>query len=97
MPRHQVINQVTVYRPTASDIADLRAGDLAPDCFGDMRRVVSINHLGVDVQGKAFVTYYVERTPGKSKMSASMKEDEIVPTLPVTHRWQVTSNVPWQD
>ena len=63
--------------PTRQDIEDLKVGDFAPDCFGKMREIVSIHARGIDINGKAFVCFYVKWGAHNGRMSGSLKEDEI--------------------
>jgi hypothetical protein len=63
--------------PTKDDVANLRVGDLAPNCFGALAEVTEICYRGVDVEGHAYVGYYT-RTGPTSSMSMSMKEGELV-------------------
>jgi len=69
-----------IYIPTRSEIEALKEGDLAPDCFGQWRRVTKIFSRGDDVNGKAFVCFYTEFGPGAS-ISNSLKEGEINRTV----------------
>ena len=41
-----------IYIPTRSEIEALKEGDLAPDCFGNWRRVTRIYARGDDVKGQ---------------------------------------------
>jgi hypothetical protein len=68
-----------IYIPTRSEIEALKEGDLAPDCFGQWRRVTKIFSRGDD-NGKAFVCFYTEFGPGAS-ISNSLKEGEINRTV----------------
>jgi hypothetical protein len=62
---------------TAEDIAQLAVGSIVPNCFGQMQKVTSIHHKGVDVNGKMFACFYQEFGP-TSTMSNSIKEGEAV-------------------
>jgi hypothetical protein len=69
--------------PTREDVESLRCGDFAPDCFGELRRVVEITECRQSIRGQWFVCYYTEF--GKdARISQSMKENELVRTLAVT-------------
>jgi hypothetical protein len=63
--------------PTREDVLGLNVGDLAPNCFGEMRAVTEIFGSGINVSGKAFVCYYAEFGPN-STMSHSLVEGEKV-------------------
>ena len=49
-----------IYLPDASDIDAITEGAMAPDCFGRIRRVVSVSGRGVDVMGNRFVCYHCD-------------------------------------
>ena len=66
-------------------IRNLQEGDLAPDAFGNMRRVTSITYRGEDPNGKAYVGYYTEYGP-TSQISNSIKEGEVLRTVAITNR-----------
>lgn len=87
------IDGIIVSRPTRDEVQGLMVGDLALDCFGKMSRVVSIYAQCDDIHGKAFVLFYTE-FGRKSSVSGSMKEGQVVPTLPVTEKWKRTELVP---
>ena len=67
-----------LYIPTLHDIESLKVGDMAMDCFGNMRQVSQITIKSTDVNGKAFVLYYTNSLTGNGQISMSMKEDELV-------------------
>ena len=94
--RQKTIEGILVTKPTREDIENLNVGDLAPDCFGEMREVLAISHRGEDVNGKLFVTFYVSRSES-SRISSSLKEDEIKATLPITLKWDRCENVPFDE
>lgn len=92
----QIIDGILVTRPTQDDILNLKVGDLAPDCFGRMSKVVEIYALSKDVKGKWFVCYYVEFGPN-AKISESLKEGEPLSTVPATAKWSRSENIPkWE-
>ncbi len=66
-----------LYIPTLHDIESLSVGDMAMDCFGNMRQVVEVNFRGVDIRGKAYVGFKVEFGP-HSTVTQSYKENELV-------------------
>jgi hypothetical protein len=70
--------------PTRAEVENLEAGDLALDCFGKYRRVTRVHGRGNDVKGRAYVCFYTEFTPGRSEMSGSYKEGELVRTVRLT-------------
>lgn len=57
------------------------------DCFGNMAEVVNIIGCGTDVNGRAFVCFDT-RLSETSTVSGSMKEDTIVRTFRLTHRYK---------
>lgn len=72
---------MTLYFPSRDDVRNLKVGDLAPDCFGNIKPVLSITFAGDDIHGKAYVGYYTQLVNGDGKVSMSIKEDEIVSTV----------------
>jgi len=73
-------------KPTRKAVENLKVGDLAPDCFGRMNKVTSITYHGDDIHGKAYVGYYVE-FGDNAQISGSLKEDEILATVPLTAKY----------
>lgn len=66
-----------LYIPTLHDVESLEVGDMAMDCFGNMRQVVDISFQGRTSDGKSFVHFRVEFGP-HSTITQSYKEDELV-------------------
>jgi len=66
---------VTLYLPEASDVANLKVGDVVPSCFG-LSEVTEIFARGTDVHGADFVCFYVKS--GSGTMSVGMKAGELV-------------------
>jgi hypothetical protein len=75
-----------IYIPTRSEIEPLKEGDLAPDCFGQWRRITRIYARGYDVNGRAYVCYYTEFGP-EASISNSLKEGEINRTVALTGKY----------
>jgi hypothetical protein len=75
-----------IYIPTRAEIQSLEVGDLAPDCFGQWRRVTKIYGRGDDRNGKAYVCYYTEFGP-TSSISNSIKEGEIHRSVALTGKF----------
>lgn len=75
-----------IYIPTRTEIEALKEGDLAPDCFGHLRRITRIYARGNDIKGKAYVCYYTELGPNAS-ISNSLKEGEINRTVALTGKY----------
>jgi len=67
-------------------IQTLKAGDFAPDCFGNLVKVVEISFRGVDVNGLAYVGYSTEFGPNSS-ISNSMKEGKILRTVDLSNHY----------
>lgn len=68
--------------PTRAFIESLQVGDFAPNAFGRVGVVTSIAYRGVDINGAAYVGYYV--TNGKDSQgqaSCSLKEGQILRSL----------------
>jgi hypothetical protein len=80
MPEHEI------YIPTRAEIEALKEGDLAPDCFGNWRRIAKIYARGDDINGKAYVCYYTEFGP-TSSISNSLKESELNRTVALTAKY----------
>ena len=94
--RQRTIDGILVTKPTRTDVQSLTEDDLAPDCFGSMRRVTRVYARGDDIHGKAYVCYYVEFGEASgSTISESLKEDEILSTDPLTRKWKQARLVPW--
>jgi hypothetical protein len=77
---------IEIYIPTRSEIEALKEGDLAPDCFGQWRRVTRIYARGDDVNGKAYVCFYTEFGQNAS-ITNSLKEGEINRTVGLTAKY----------
>lgn len=72
------------YRPSRQDVENLHVGDFAPNVFGE-GKVTEIYAHGIDINGKSYVCYYSTWGPsGDSRISGSMKENEIVRTIALT-------------
>jgi hypothetical protein len=54
-------------------VENLQIGDILPNCFGQMKEVVSIHHKGLDNNGKLFACFY-QQFGSTSTMSHSIKE-----------------------
>ena len=93
--RHKVIDGILVVKPTRENIENLKIGDYAPHCFGAWGKVNSITFRGNDIHGKAYVGYYVQWHGEDSSISQSIKEDEIVATIPVTRKWNQAQLAPF--
>jgi hypothetical protein len=66
--------------PTRAFIETLQVGDFAPNGFGQVRTVQSIAYRGVDVNGAAYVGYYVGYG-ASGTISHSLKEGQVVRSL----------------
>lgn len=93
--RSQWIDGMRVVRPTREDVYGLRVGDMAPDCFGNLAPILEITARQDDIGGKAFCCYYTAFGTSGGRISGSVKENEICPTVPLVRRWQRVDNVPW--
>ena len=61
----------TAFMPEREDIVNLRVGDMAPDCWGKMSKVVEISFVGETCKGMPFVHFYTELS-ATSRVSGSM-------------------------
>jgi len=66
-----------LYIPTRQDIESLKVGDMAMDCFGRMRPIISIRFQGNSADGQAYIGFSVEFGP-HSTVSNVYREDELV-------------------
>ena len=65
------------FKPSENDVLSLCVGDMAPDCFGKLRKVTRVYATSRDVNGKAFACYYTE-FGDNGEISNSIKQDEIL-------------------
>jgi hypothetical protein len=92
--RHKIIDGLLVVKPTKEDCQNLKAGDYAPNCFGKFAKVNQIMYRGIDIHGKAYVGYYVQWHGEYSSISMSIKEDQILMTVPLTQQYGTSEFVP---
>ena len=71
---------LSAYFPSRKDIQSLEVGDLAPNAFGKLARVVAITTRREDVSGKLFACYTVEGGE-RSTITNLMKENEVIRTM----------------
>jgi hypothetical protein len=71
---------LSAYFPSRKDIESLKLGDLAPNAFGKLARVVAITNRREDVSGKLFACYTVEGGE-RSTITNLMKENEVIRTI----------------
>ena len=73
--------------PTREDIMDLRVGDKAMDCFGNMAEITSI-FAGPrkNDKGRYFVCFYT-KFGDNGEMSGSYVENEILRTVPLCQKY----------
>jgi hypothetical protein len=90
----RIVDGILITRPTREDIESLKIGDLAPDCFGNVSKVVTIFAKKEDISGKLFACYYVEFGSNGGTISNSIKEGEPVPTIPATSKYFSTRFYP---
>lgn len=76
-----------LFLPTRDQVNSLKVGDLALDCFGRWSTVVEITCRRDDIHGRRFVCFYTSFGP-TSRISASMKEGELVRTVATTGRYR---------
>jgi hypothetical protein len=60
-------------KETREFIRSLKVGDLAPNCFGQMKKVTNIFASGIDRHGKEFICFYAEFSTA-AKMSMTLTE-----------------------
>ena len=82
------------FRPIKDYIINLKEGDLAQDCFGNISKVVRISYRGQDIGGLNFVGYYVEFGSNGGTISHSIKEGEILATLPLIDKYKRMDEIP---
>jgi len=85
--------EAPVFFPTVEDVLKLGPGHLAPNCFGQLAPVAEVFARGRDVEGRWFACYYVHHGDNGGMISESIKEGEIVRTVPLSSRfdsWQIT-------
>lgn len=66
--------------PTQLDIQNMKIGDSAVDCFGQMSTVVEISCIREDIHGVMFCCYWTQFGEGNSRISNSRKEGHITRT-----------------
>lgn len=81
---------ISVTIPTKQDIDNLKIGDRAPTCFDYDGIVKEIIYRGIDINGKAYIGYYAEWSLTDSRISMSLKENELV--IPVKLCGMFTAN-----
>lgn len=72
--------------PTREDIAAMRVGAIAIDCWGRLSEITQITHIGEDVQGRLFCCYYTRKGP-TSSCSMSRKERQITRTVALSFEY----------
>lgn len=80
--------------PTRHDIENLKVGDTVPNCFGRLGTIVEISYRGYDINGMAYVGYYVTWHDGDSRISDSLKENQVNMTVPLSEKYNTSENVP---
>lgn len=78
--------RVVYFVPSRDDVANIRVGALALNCFGRLARVTTITALRNDIGGRLFCCYYTETGTGNGACSMSMKEGELVRSVHVSCR-----------
>lgn len=68
---------ITMYVPTAADVAAVEIGSFAPGAFGRMEVVTDVTARGQDRKGAAFVCYRVAFGDNGATMSGSIKAGEL--------------------
>ena len=81
------------FRPTKEWVLGLKVGDLAPDCFGKLSRVVRIFCRGTNFKGQPYVGFYTEWGDGGS-VSGTATAGEVIPTVPLTNLYRTMDHVP---
>lgn len=92
---HKVIDGLLVVKPTRQDIESLQVGDYAPNCFGKFGIVNKIAYRGIDVNGKAYVGYYVQWHGDGSSISETLKENRILMTVPLSNKYGTSDKIPF--
>jgi len=73
--------------PSRAEVEAVEVGSLAIDCFGNWKPVVEILHRGPDIVGKLFVHYTVPFGDNGSTITHSIKEGELVRTVPLSCKY----------
>jgi hypothetical protein len=76
--------KLIIHIPSRKEVEGLEVGDRVLDCFGKFREVTSVHARGEDIHGKAYACFYTEFGEG-AHMSGSIKEDELVRTVGLSH------------
>ena len=71
----------TLKLTTREEVENLKVGDLAPACFGNLAPVVEIYARGVNVHGRANVCYYVQFSDRDARIRDDLVEDELHRTV----------------
>lgn len=72
--------------PNRAYVENTLVGSWVLDCFGKMAQVVEIHARGNDINGKAYICFYTQFSEN-SRMSGSMKEDELIRTVPLSSKF----------
>lgn len=78
---------VILFIPTKNDVASLKVGDMALDCFGRWKRVIEVQYRGTSVQGHDYVGFCTEFGP-TSTMSHGYKVGELCRTVHASGRFK---------
>jgi len=73
----------SLFIPNLEDVANLKVGDLALDCFGKWSSVTEISFRGTDILGKTYVGFFTAAGP-TSSISGTYRVGELVRTVAVT-------------
>jgi hypothetical protein len=83
----QMPSDMQCFVPTKEDIAILGVGAIAVDCFGKIKLIREIFCRGNDTTGRAYICYYTQFSEN-SKISMSIKENELVRTMPLCNKFK---------
>lgn len=81
------MHKVKLHKWGDTDVRNLKVGDFAPDCFGDMSEVTEIYGQQVDIKGNPFVCYYTKFSDNGSNISNSMKSGELLRTTELSNHF----------
>jgi hypothetical protein len=82
------MNQAEFFIPNEAFIKKLKVSSLAPHSFGKWSKVVEIICQKDDINGVPFVHYYVEFGNDGSKISNSLKADELNRTVKLSQYYK---------
>lgn len=81
---HPLTRNPLLLVPSAAQCQELKPGDLALNCFGQLEPVSEVYARGTDVHGSAYVCFYAAFGDSGATISGSYRAGEPVATVPLT-------------